>query len=192
MVSQVFLLKAASGSDGWKLNLTRRVKEGAEMTEFIFLGHDEVNVSIQCSKQAEEGLRLHLNHFPEFFFLTMDGKSLRLKTTLEFLVPGLGGARKGAGVSSQSPRLPGLLYCCCPGCLTLPAAFPLRPGTRKGLLREVEALTFHLLSDLEQPWSLTDIGRRLDLLHKAWTSASLPTLPLPTPACNLSGRVLPL
>ena len=75
MVSQVFLLKAASGSGSWKLNLTRRVKEGAQMTEFIFLGHNEANISVQYSKQGEEGLRLHTNHFPEFFFLTVDGKS---------------------------------------------------------------------------------------------------------------------
>lgn len=182
MVSQVFLLKVASGSDGWKLNLTRRVKEGAEMTEFIFLGHDEVNVSIQYSKQPEEGLRLHLNHFPEFFFLSMDGKSLRLKTTLEFLVPG-----SGAGVSCLShPASQASSTAADPGAdvarvsLTLPAAFPCRPGTRKGLLWEVEALTFHLLSGLEQPWSLTDIGWCLDLLHKARTSASLPS---PHPLC---------
>ena len=186
MVSQVFLLKAASGSDVWKVNLTRREKEGAEMTEFIFLGHDEVNVSIQYSKQAEEGLRLHLNHFPEFFFLSMDGKSLRLKTTLEFLVPGPGGAGKGAGVSCLShPASQAYSTAAAPGAdvarvsLTLPAAFPCRPGTQKGLLWEVEALTFHL-SGLEQPWSLTDIGRRLDLLHKAQTSASLPS---PHPLC---------
>ena len=57
MVSQVFLLKAASGSGGWKLNLTRRVRGGAQMTEFISLGHNEVNVSVQYSKQGEEGLR---------------------------------------------------------------------------------------------------------------------------------------
>lgn len=75
MVSQVFLLKSASGSGSWKLNLTRRVKEGAQMTEFIFLGHNEANISVQYSKQGEEGLRLHTNHFPEFFFLTVDGKS---------------------------------------------------------------------------------------------------------------------
>lgn len=49
--------------------------EGRCTDEFISLGHNEVNISVQYSKQGEEGLRLPLNHFPEFFFLTLDGKS---------------------------------------------------------------------------------------------------------------------
>ena len=95
--------------------------------------------------------------------------------------PRPGRARKGSGVSSQLPRLPGLLYSYCPRCcLTSPAAFTGRPGTQKGLLREVQASTFHLLSGLEQPWSLTDMGRHLALLHKAQTTTSLPS---PHPLC---------
>lgn len=51
----------------------------ARTTRFLCPGHDKVNVSIRFGKQGEEGPRSHLNCFPEFYLLTLEGKLLDRK-----------------------------------------------------------------------------------------------------------------